>query len=524
MKAGLFVPGYSLNLTLKPTDFLAQYEARLKAPLHPVDAALPAWGAVDRRLWAQFHVAKAVGQQSKIYAVRSGPERLKYALPDTKKAMEDQQARWIQGASFLLPLSENQPAEDHRRLYARPFLIEKLDAGALALHEVIAGNEITSGYVWQLAVEFYLMQRAGQNVQQAFLWTEIARNQFQKNDVTDQVMQKLPAAQDHVAQLSAALMAMPVLALPGTHEQITDYPVSALLDSDVRGGPDYYAKFNLLDRLVALGILDMRLVPDPEKLARAFPKHMTPLHQAQIRAHQNIQGFFNLEGLRGELGALSWPVYSIDFETMIKTPEGEDQVPYQFASRGVNPDGEALFHDQFLPTSSDDPRVDFSRALVTSLNREGGKGSILVYNAPFEESRIRETAAYLENHGHADLAKQLLQVLPRFVDLLVVLRKYVYLPEFHGSYSLKDTFPALMGTAMEESYKDLPIKDGLQAASEIVRLMELIKKREESSDASESIRLVAEIDELRQNLFDYCGLDVKAPIQMLFKLLEKIKA
>lgn len=526
MKVALFNPGICLNLAQRvPSDVLAQYRGLLVRPLQPQDHLVRHWRSVDQRLWAQFHVAKKIkekfGRES-LKSVRSGPERLKYALPDSEKQILDPSAKWIEGASFLLPMAEGQVETDPRRFYVRPFLLEKLQKtegsgpDSFRVHEAIAGSKITDAYLWQLSLETYLLRQAGLSVTAETLWVETAHNQFEQRDVTAAIESRLAQAQVYVRTLSAALMALPPVVLPDTREQATDYPVSALLETG-----DKYAKYNLIDRLVALGILDMRLVPDPQVLARDFPRHMGPKHVAQIAAHKAGQGFIDLGGLRKELEKITWPVFSVDFETTIPKRENELYVPHQFACRIVNRDGSVIAHDEFLPKKSGDPRIEFARALVASLERNDAQGSILVYNADFEISRIRETAAYLENHGENGLVTKLLAVIPRVVDLLVILRRHVYLPGFHGSFSLKDTYPALVGVAVEESYQDLPIQKGDQAAAEVVRLMGLLEQLEKTEEEPSRIRLIAEIDELRKNLFDYCGLDVKAPLHILFELIKE---
>lgn len=528
MKVALFSPGICLNLAQRvPSDVLAQYRGLLAQPLQPQDHLVRHWTAVDRRLWAQIHVAKAIKGQcgrETFRSIRSGPERLKYALSDSEKQLPDSEARWIEGASFLLPMAEGQAETDPRRFYVRPFLLERFQKteadgngpDSFHVHEAIAGPEITDAYLWQLSLATYLLRQAGLPVTAEALWVETAHNQFEQRDVTAAIESRLTRAQAHVQTLSAGLMALPPVVFPDTREQATDYPISALLETG-----DKYAKYNLIDRLVALGILDMRLVPDPQVLARDFPRHMGPKHVAQIVAHKAGRGFIDLEGLRKELEKMTWPVFSVDFETTIPKRENELYVPHQFACRIVHRDGSVLVHDEFLPKKSGDPRLEFARALGTSLGRNGAQGSILVYHADFEISRIRETAAYLENHDENELAKKLLAVIPRVVDLLVILRRHVYLPGFHGSFSLKDTYPALVGVAVEESYQDLPIQKGDQAAAEVVRLMGLLEQLEKTEEEPSRIRLIAEIDELRKNLFDYCGLDVKAPLRILFELIKE---
>lgn len=533
MKAALLVPGVCFNIVQSPADVLAQYKSQLAQPLQPVTRALKGWRAADQRLWAQVHVAKVLKEEfgkAAVRAVRSGPERIKYAQEDSEKLLQDPQARWIQGASFLLPAVEGQDEGDPRHFYVRPFLLERLnrtkadeaEPDSFRVHEAIAGLTINPAYIWQLSVETYLLRKSGLPVSGASLWVETGHNQYEQRDVTEDVESRQAQVATHIQELSAQIMALPPLVLPDTNEGMTDYPVSALLETG-NGSPKdrkKYQKYDLIDRLVALGILDMRLVPEPQTLARDFPRYMDPKHVAQIAAHVAGRGFIDQQGLGQELAKIKWPVFSVDFETTIPKQEGGLYVPHQFASRIVRRDGSVVAHDEFLPESSADPRLAFARALVASLEREGGQGSILVYHADFENRRIQETSDYVKSLGENELAEKLLAAIPRVVDLLAILRRHVYLSSFGGSFSLKSTYPGLTGVSYEESYEALPIKKGDQAAAEIVRLMDLFRQFEAEPEGSEQKSALAiQIDELRKNLFDYCGLDVKAPLKVLFELI-----
>jgi len=78
-------------------------------------------------------------------------------------------------------------------------------------------------------------------------------------------------------------------------------------------------------------------------------------------------------------------------------------------------------------------------------------------------------------------------------DLLPVLRRNVYHPDFGGGYSLKKVLPALVPGMW---YEDLPVADGSQAGRAWVRLVS-------ESNPGERARL-------RESLSAYCAQDTIA--------------
>ena len=87
----------------------------------------------------------------------------------------------------------------------------------------------------------------------------------------------------------------------------------------------------------------------------------------------------------------------------------------------------------------------------------------------------------------------------RIVDLLQLVRRYCYHPEFHGSFSLKSVLPALVPSL---SYGDLDISNGDQAslAYDEIMLPETTSERRQS---------------LRDGLLAYRKRDTEAMVRLL---------
>ena len=98
--------------------------------------------------------------------------------------------------------------------------------------------------------------------------------------------------------------------------------------------------------------------------------------------------------------------------------------------------GGPLKHAEWLAEGSGDPRAALAHALVDALR---GARTIVVYHAPFEIGRLREL-----QEAVPELAEDLEDIIDRVVDLLPIVRAYVYHPDFRGSFSLKRVAPALV--------------------------------------------------------------------------------
>ena len=120
---------------------------------------------------------------------------------------------------------------------------------------------------------------------------------------------------------------------------------------------------------------------------------------------------------------------------------------------------------------------------------------VVTYSA-FERTRIRA----LQN-AVPELESELLELEAKLIDLLPVLRHFVYHPDFHGSFSIKYVLQPLVP---ELSYGDLVIVDGLVASVEIARLLFVTGRIAPD-----------EQDRIRQDLLDYCERDTWAMVKLL---------
>lgn len=201
-------------------------------------------------------------------------------------------------------------------------------------------------------------------------------------------------------------------------------------------GPEYPVTIlpragKLATQLQSEGYDDLLAVP-PARLAN-------PVHRRIQDASISQQPFLD-EQASAALRQLEHPHNYLDFETVdFAVPRWAgtrpyQQIPFQWSCHVDRGDG-VLEHQDFLDLTGNAPMRRFAESMLAVL---GDAGPILVYNAGFESTRIRELAVMLP-----DLAPALGRLLPRIVDLLPITREHYYHPAMKGSWSIKKVIPTI---------------------------------------------------------------------------------
>lgn len=186
-----------------------------------------------------------------------------------------------------------------------------------------------------------------------------------------------------------------------------------------------------------------------------------------VSCHKNHAGHIEKEKLRTFLDSLEYPLYFLDYETLmypVPLYEGTSpyqQIPFQFSLHVQVRPGESPQHSTFVHKQKTDPRPVLLTNLVDLCGREG---SIVVYNQSFEVKRNEELAAEFP-----EFAKQLKAINDRIVDLMEPFQKrWLYKPEQLSSHSIKNVLPAYVS---DLSYKDLEIASGEDAATKYIMFL-----------------------------------------------------
>jgi hypothetical protein len=232
-------------------------------------------------------------------------------------------------------------------------------------------------------------------------------------------------------------------------------------------------------------------------------KVFNPIARRQQRAIRESRMIVE-PGLATALATLHPPMAFLDFETVnpaIPVWPGcrpYDQIPVQFSVHVQSADG-SLAHHEWLAEPPDalgaprDPRPGIAGAVVEACR---DMPIIVGYNTSFER-----TCLGLLADAVPELAEELNRIGSRLVDLLAIMQRHVYHPDFMGSLSLKSVLPVLVPTMNHDT---LAVSDGQVASTRLRRLI----VDGEPADAAERERAVRE-------LRDYCRTDTLATVRLL---------
>jgi len=230
-----------------------------------------------------------------------------------------------------------------------------------------------------------------------------------------------------------------------------------------------------------------------------------PLGEVADRQRRAVQSnSLIVEPRLGEaLAEFESPITFLDFETVWPAIPGwegchpYEQVPVQFSCHVLHEDG-STDHHEFLPEEPGDPRQELARNLLDAC---GDFGTVLAWNASFEKLRFKDLVRHLP-----DLAPRLESLNERIRDLLPVVRKYVYHPDFNGSFSLKSVLPALLPG---EGYDDLVIAEGGEAS----QVLEAFLLHGDTGGR--------DVEDVRSDLLRYCEKDTEALV-LLYRELGRL--
>jgi predicted RecB family nuclease len=372
------------------------------------------------------------------------------------------------------------------------------------------GGALADRHLDDLALQVWVARNAGLDVREVQLITlnrAYVREEdldpaalFVFRDVTHAMEQRVEQVHDRTARLLPVIMQPeePVVEV-GDHCstpfecQYFDRCWPVLPRDDIRRLPGLHA--NRKRELLAAGIARISEIPDSVPL--------TDRQKLARRAHAENRLVWS-QGLDAELNKFRYPVTGIDFECVApavpryRGMRPWQQIPFQWSAHWMATPGGRFEHASFLADGSSDPRRGFAESLLAALPAEG---TVLVWSKPFEDHRLRELEELLP-----DLASPLRALRRRLVDLLEIVRKHVYHPDFLGSFSLKSVLPVLVP---ELSYSDLTVGRGDEAAMAWERI------RRDSLSPTER-------NALRSALEEYCRLDTLAMVRILVALRSRV--
>jgi len=456
---------------------------------------LPAYDAATQHVFDQGHIIGELAQQLYPGGIRLKTENIGANLRETTVSLK-----------LRRPLFE--AAFSGNRLYCRVDILNPSGGEAWDIVEVKSTNDVKEEQLYDVAFQLHCCQLNGVTINCCYIMhlnreyikqgDVDPRQLFVTEDVTERLSEFSGGLETRIDEMLAVIDSdkCPETAI-GQH---CNSPYDCLLQEECwKHVPEHnvmtlYSGKKLGEDLMAQGILDISNIPEEIKL--------NDKQQIQKDCVNCGQPHIDTAEIKTFLKSLKYPLYFMDFETFstaIPIYDGTSpyqNIPFQFSLHVITKPGAMVEHYEFLAEGKNDPRPAFLAELKQNI---GPKGSILVYYAAFEKSRLKELAkAFPEYQEWVDSINE------RIVDLNVPFRDFSYYhPQQIGSTSLKHVLPALT----DLSYDDMEIGEGTMAS---LKYMEAAFGNISDEDRQK----------IRTDLLTYCGQDTGGMIDILKKLQE----
>lgn len=354
-----------------------------------------------------------------------------------------------------------------------PDIIAQVGDQTLDLYEIKSSTSVNESHIYDLAFQAVVLENLGytvRNVSVVHVNSQYVRHgQIDAKqltvfaDVTDRVREQINFTKD---QMPKALTTAQAEAMPN--------PDLMYLNTKLTSKASWQAVYeNLVE----------------------FPK-VTPTGKST----------FNKEAIRQFLDELRYPLYFLDYETMmglIPYFDGQkpyQQIPFQYSLHILDSPDAELRQTEYLHSENSDPVKLLCEQLIHDC---GDSGTILSWNKGFE-MRCNTEMGLL----YPEFADTLAAINARVVDLGEPFKPangWYSDPRFEGSWSIKKVLPVVVPSL---SYKDLDIGDGGTAQRS---WMEAVLDETRTNEK----------DKILADLRKYCGLDTLAMVE-IFDVLKKL--
>jgi hypothetical protein len=362
------------------------------------------------------------------------------------------------------------------------------------LCEIKASTEVKKEHIPDLAFQKYVCEKSGINIKKEY----IKQNSIDPVDLVSQedVIEKVTQVKN-IEENSEEYIRIIEQSNPPeiSISKNCNNPYECPLKKACWGILPEYHVLQLTDwrkywELFEDGILDIKDIPKGTKLS--------PKDQLIKKAVDENKILITKDKISDFLKDLQYPLYYFDFETfdtaipIFNQATPYQKIPFQY-SLHIQDENNKVNHLDFLASGEKDPRP----FLLKKLKNEIGKiGNIIVYHKSFEIGILKDLARdFPENKDWIE------NMIDRIVDLEEPFKKmYYYHPKQKGRTSLKAVLPAITG----KDYSDLEISDGTDASMQY--FYSHIKTN------------LKNIEEIRNNLLNYCGLDTEGMIWIIEEL------
>lgn len=416
---------------------------------------------------------------------------LRQAVKDTRELLDSRPDNPIYEATF-----------QHDGVLVRTDILLPERGGAYSLIEVKSATSVKDYYLNDIAVQASITEGSGvrlrriqlAHIDNSFVYPGEGNYEglLHYVDVSDPVRQLKPQVPEWVAAARQTLSGGEPDIAPG--DQCTSPYACPFIGYCCPQDPDAFP-VELLPRISGKAVTALKEQGYTD--IRDIPKGIlsNDKHERVREATRTGRRFLDIEATFSFLDELSYPRYFMDFETinpavpLWANSRPYQQIPFQWSCHIQGKGGE-LSQEAYLAIGDEDPRREFAESLIRTVK---ARGPILVYNATFEVSRLRELAVHFP-----DLSEALSRIIDRVVDLLPLARDHYYHPEMRGSWSIKAVLPTI---DPELSYDSLEVADGGMAQQAFYEIL--------SPETEEDRR-----NELREQLLAYCERDTYAMVRL----------
>ena len=392
------------------------------------------------------------------------------------------------------------------RIYCRVDILNPVNEDEWDIIEIKSGTSVKEVYIDDVSFQRYCCEKAGleiRNCKLGFINKQYIKNGeidprelFILEDISTQVEEISAGIAERVSNLLAVISNKTCPGVSIGEHCIAPYECPLRTECwgflpensvfDLRGGKT--KQFSLYEQ----GILSIKDIPDDIPLSR----------QQQIQKECVMTGNVHVEKeeIRQFLSRLKYPLYYLDFETfgpaipLYNGTRPYQDIPFQFSLHIVKDNASEPVHRSFLAEGREDPRPQILHELRSLL---GSEGSIIAYNAGFEEGVLKELV-----EASPEYTDWLEGILTRMVDLLFPFTNFHYYNASQkDTASLKKVLPAVTG----KGYEEMGIGAGMDASIAYARIT--------FGNSTEE-----EIANVRADLLKYCNMDTEGMIWVVDKL------
>lgn len=475
-------------------------------------------GKCLRRYWLKLH-GEQVAELADIacYYQRQYQQLLDLYIErfdDSVQADSDEswQASELKAMEPVVLISASVNATQYR---AQVDVLKKDTAGRWSFVIVKAASGIKDRYLTEAAFQLYVLSLAGLEVCDCRI--VCVNKQYVKGAGASPFIEHRVFKQARQRQEAVVKLLQEMVAIEGRHS----YPEACLQRNCVKPALcPYYDKcwpglseYNILtipylspaerESLTQRGLVEVDDLADEEGLVGSLKTQS----RQYVQLVKNKTQLIDVEAIALSMKSLEYPLYFLDFEAdnpaLPKIPGQKAfmKIPFQFSCHCLGEDG-ALSHYDYLHRDEDDPRPALITKLLANMSDQG---SVIVWHADFEHSRLRELAVLMPQY-----AEKLLAIAARLWDMEPIFQHYYLDYRFKGSCSVKAVIKALLPKL---SYDDLLIKDGEQVVA-VWNLMLAEKELSRRKNTFDSIRAYCERDTLAMvELFRYLQSELFTPGQ-----------